>query len=546
MNLQRTYCNTGECEQMDKNTYKLSCANIADACQMTKQYLVDNKIDNNEIIRVLMMLEETLLKYQERFGEDKDFSVRTGKFFRTVRIALHIEGESYDPFIGKNDSDLELSRHATASSTGLSFDFSYKNSDNIIWFTYTKKFKISTTVATLIAIVLAVIVGLICLQLPQDVNTILLDDYVSPILDKIMAIIAAVAGPTVFFSLIGGVGAIGDVDTLSKIGKRMLICFLIELLILSVIASIVCTPFFEFASDGTVSFQFSTILDLLLDIIPSNMFTPFTEGNIQQMILLAIVLGIAMLILGEKVSYVSKLASQMNNLIQYVMKLITVLIPVMVFLSIFKIVLKNQLALILKAYKLIPLCLGIALLFMLIYTLIIAIKHKVGIITLIKKAWPVFIIGLTTSSSATALTKNLETSERLFGIDKKIVSFGVPVGQTLFRPGEVMRYVILGFVMAEMYSVQITVGWVIILIVISFLLSVATPPVAGGASVCLAVLFQQMAIPEDALGFAVAINIILGFLLTAVSLYCLQMELTRLAGSLDLLDKKVLQQNEES
>jgi len=77
-------------------------------------------------------------------------------------------------------------------------------------------------------------------------------------------------------------------------------------------------------------------------------------------------------------------------------------------------------------------------------------------------------------------------------------------------------------------------------------LSVATPPVAGGASVCLAVLFQQMAIPEDALGFAVAINVILGFLLTAVSLYCLQMELTRLAGSLDLLDKKVLQQNDKS
>ncbi|MBR6125248.1 cation:dicarboxylase symporter family transporter, partial [Candidatus Saccharibacteria bacterium] len=105
-------------------------------------------------------------------------------------------------------------------------------------------------------------------------------------------------------------------------------------------------------------------------------------------------------------------------------------------------------------------------------------------------------------------------------------------------------FVVVSFCMAELYDVAITPNWVFITILTCFLLGVSSPPVAGGAVVCFAVLFRQLGIPEEAIGFALAINILFDFILTAVNIYCLDMELIRLSSSLKMLDKKVLREKE--
>ncbi|OON85238.1 hypothetical protein BXO88_13300 [Oribacterium sp. C9] len=72
---------------------------------------------------------------------------------------------------------------------------------------------------------------------------------------------------------------------------------------------------------------------------------------------------------------------------------------------------------------------------MFIYTLIVPVRKRVSVIKLIRKASSVFIIGLLTASSGAALTENLERCEHSYGIDERIVRFGVPLGQTIFMPG---------------------------------------------------------------------------------------------------------------
>lgn len=523
--------------------YHLSNEEICLACDAAEQFWISGKTEHMEMIRLKLSLEEMLLNYQAHLGRNVEFTVKFKKMLGHRQVLVFLPGSSYDPFSCNEDEDQALLRRLTYNSSGT-YKWSYKDGVNIICFEPPRKRLLSSSLGIFIAIISAVLVALVCTRLPDHIRGPLLDGYISPIQNTLMGIIFAVSGPMIFFSLVWGIKAIGDVNTLSKIGKNMLASFMLELFLLTFLAAMVCFPFFSIASSGALSFDMSEILALLLGIVPNNMLAPFVEGNVQQIIFLAFVLGIVLVILGERVSAISVLFDQMNTFVQYLMDLLTALIPVMVFLCILKIGLSGQFSLIFRAYKLVPIVLGLCLLFILIYTIYISLRYKVSMVTLFKKAFPVFVLGLTTSASSAALSKNLKVCEESFGIDKKLVSFGVPVGQTLFRPGEAMRYVILGYIMAEMYDVPITISWLIILVFISFLLSVSTPPVAGGSTVCIAIMFRHLGIPDEAIGFAIAINMILGFLLTAVSLYCLQMELIRLGGTLDLLDLKTLRRRD--
>ena len=114
------------------------------------------------------------------------------------------------------------------------------------------------------------------------------------------------------------------------------------------------------------------------------------------------------------------------------------------------------------------------------------------------------------------------------------------MGQTIFMPGAAMFFISISFGMAENYSIAITPNWLIMVVLISVLLAVALPPIPGGMTMCFTILFGQLGIPSEAIGIAMALNIVFEYAVTSVNLFCLQMELTELAGSLNMLDLEIL------
>ena len=519
--------------------YDLSDIGIEHTRETVEQYLSDNKVEHLEVLRLCMMLEEALLNYRGHFGENTSIMLHTKKLLGRIQIVIRLVGESFDPFCNAEDEDLNLLRKLNADSTSVCV-WTYKNGENVVSFSPRRELKLSSSKKTILAMVLAVVLGFICSLMPEAVRTAFLDNYLSPTLSMIMGIITAVAGPMIFFSLMWGVCTMGDVQTLSKIGKKMLGRFLLQLAALSVMVTLICYSVFHGKSGGTSIFKLEEFYNLLLGVIPNNAIAPFLNGNTQQIIFLSIVGGIVLLCLGERASVVSGFVGNMNLVVQYIMQLANKLIPFMVFLSIFKVVISGQFAIFAKAYKIIPVFLLLTIIIMAIYTLAVSVRHRVSADLVFKKAFPVFFIGLTTASSAAALSLNMSTCEEKFGIDKRIVSFGVPLGQTLFKPGAVLEFVIVGFCMANMYDVPITVNWLTVIAFTALLLTISAPPVAGGAAVCMTILFEQLGIPSEAIGFALAMDVIMDFVMTAVCLYCLEMELTGLAGILGMLDKEKL------
>ncbi len=521
--------------------YCLSSENIDEAIGTIISFLENNGVEGEEATRLRLIFEELLVAYKNKFGEECRFDLKKRKFLGRCRIQLYVESSVLDPF-SSDDEDYNLLRKLGADSKS-ECTWDYRNRVNIITVVPRKKIRISTSIMTLVAFFLAIGVGFLCESLSESVNRNMLKGYIEPTFDTIMGIITGVAGPMIFFSLTWGVCAIGDVETLSKIGKKMVSRFMVILMSLSVFTSLVCSPIFRSVGGGVTEFKFSDLFGLILQIIPDNMIKPFMEGRTQQIIFLAFVFGIVLLILKEKVSTFTKVVGDLNEIMRYIMSLSNVLIPIMVFLGIFKIMISGNFSVVVKSWKVIAVYLAIMLLLAMAYTVCVSVKYKTKLSVLVKKAHPAAIRAFTTASSVAALSLGMESCEKSFGIDKKIIDFGMPLGNTMFKPAVQTAYVTIGFGMAQLYGVPISPYWIVVITLTCFLLSLATPPIAGGMSMCYAILFEQLGIPNEAIGIALTINVILDFTMAGINQYCLQLEMTALAGSMDMLDKDVLVKN---
>ena len=97
-----------------------------------------------------------------------------------------------------------------------------------------------------------------------------------------------------------------------------------------------------------------------------------------------------------------------------------------------------------------------------------------------------------------------------------------------------------GSFLAENSGVTADTSWWIILVLVSALLAIATPPVAGGVLSCLSILMLQLQIPQEALALGVTLLMLMDFPSTAVRVLTLHLEMVLQADRLGLLDVETL------
>lgn len=503
--------------------------------------LREAEADSKDIIRIGLSLEEILEIWLSKLGEGAVCYCRTGVRFGKQFIEIRVKGDR----VGLEESDDsepgELMFSRLMAQAGLSLVYSYKDGANCLTVNPPKKARLSQIVKLLIAIGCAVVFGLICTLLPEQTQAVV-QDIREPLFDTLLGVLRAISSPLIFLAICCGIVSVGDLSTAGTIGKMFISRMCTIPLAVAVASTLAVIWFFPVVSSGAAAGTVGAegIYQMLLDIVPSDIVSPFVEGNALQIILLGAFVGIALLVLGDRVSAVKAFIEQLNEVVRYLMELICKLLPVFVFLSIFALVSSGMLGDmggILKGFVLVVvLCLTT----MIVYTVVLAIKTRVNYGVLIKKMLPVFLIGLSTASSAAALATNLETCERKLGISNKVVNFAVPLGQVLFRPTSAIIFLIMSLCMAENYQVPITPVWIITAVIVSGLLSIALPPIPGGAMTCYAVLFAQLGIPAPAVAVAIAVDSILDFIGTACNISCIEAEVSLAADKLGMLDRDVL------
>lgn len=519
-------------------TFDLSARAIDEVSEICVRTLTEAGADRKDIIRLRLSLEEILGVWLGSL-EGAPVHVESGKSFGRAFLRVGVEGPAMDAW----DSEaLVLSSHLL-SQAGLSFTYAYKNGRNCLVCNPRKKKSSMGQVALLMAAVfLAVFLGAAARRFPPIQAAAL--SITEPLFNMILGALRAVSSPLVFLALCCSIVSIGDLSVVGKVGKKLILRMLGGTFILAAVMALAGSLIFPVATAGNhISGNFTEIYQMVLNIVPSDIISPFLNGNALQLVFLGACVGVALLILGERVSAAQNTLMQLYDAVQFLMSVLGKIIPLFVFLSLFNLVISdfgNEFSSLFKVFALsIPACFVLPL----FYVFWTAFRLKVSPGLLLKKMLPAYLISLTTASSAAALATNLETCVKELGIPKKMADFAIPLGQVLYKPGFVVGLFIMDLCMAESYGIPITPLFLFMSVLTIGLLSMAVPPIPGGPLSVFTVMFAQLGIPDEALALAAAINVIMDFFMTAAGQACLQAQVALAAESVGMLDKTKLRKS---
>ncbi|MBP3633261.1 MAG: dicarboxylate/amino acid:cation symporter [Oscillospiraceae bacterium] len=517
--------------------YSFSNSNIDLAGEEVEQFLTASGVDRREVLRNKLSFEEVLLDYQEKFGEEAVFSLKCGKRLSSIKVELVVEGRPFDPFDEAGEEDDVI--RGLLARIGLAPTYSYKNGKNYIVFIAKKK-SLSGTVKMVAAIALAIFAGLGLNLLPDGIRQGINDYALTPVTDTFMGLISAVSVPLVFLSILSSICSMGNMETLGKIGTKTLKAIFLHMIVIGVFVTVLASCFYPIQWDGGGASGFSQVLDLIYDIVPSNLFEPFVTGNMLQLIFIAIMIGLAMLVLSSRVNGVYSLIEQLSSIVQTIMSGLSSILPVLIFVIFTGMIAGGNLGTLLNSWKMIAVIMLLLVAFYVVNLLRVAFLRKVSPALLMRKTWQTFVISLTTASSAAAFGTNVRDANKKLGMDKTLVEFAIPLGQVLFDPAGVATLTGIELTMAQLYGIPITPSFLMIAFITNLLLSFATPPVPGGGVMCYTIAFSQLGIPLEAIGIVLVADMIIDFPGTACSVSGWQLIMIDVADSLGMLNKEKL------
>ena len=517
---------------------RLSSENMAATSAKTVLFLKENHIDSKEVIRQQISLEEVLIRYQAEFGSETMFELALGKRLGSPTIRIAVEGPMLDPFIasGSHESVDDL-MHKALLRMGQVPVWQYTQGRNVVQLTVSRK-KTPEWVILATSIAVAVVCGILIRLTPDATRIMLQQTIIAPLLSTFLGFLNAIAGPMIFLSVVWGIYSIGDASTFTVLGKKVGKWFGIGLVAIVLLTALGSLPFFILnmgqAREGS---SLSTLYQMILDIVPTNLFTPFSRGNTLQILMVAIVVGITMLNISDKTEQVAMLAEQLSYVVNSIMGFVGKLVPYFVFGSLFNIIAGSELQLLLGAAKLLFGMLVACLFILALHTIGATSVAHISPIELWRKSLSTFLIGLTTASSSAAFADNLKVCTEKHRISPELANFAVPFGQILYKPATALMYWFTAVCVAEQSGITVSVTWIVMVFVICIVLSVATPPVPGGTTASYSILFVQLGLPMDSLPIILTLNVILDFFRTAVNLFAGQCVLIGVSRKNGLVSK---------
>lgn len=349
-------------------------------------------------------------------------------------------------------------------------------------------------------------------------------DIASAIGTMFVRMIMVLVVPLVFVSIVCGVCDLEKLENFGRLGGKTFGFYLINTVIAiatAVAAALIFTPGAGMSLAGSTDVQITTtelpnLLDLLVNIVPSNVVTAFSSGNMLQVIFLALLLGGVIKSLGDRASGAIS-GFQVANAIM--MKLITVvmsLAPIGVFALMLKLGATFDAGIFASVLGYVAIILTILILWIfVVYPVAVGMFTPVSAKEFRLKTREQIMFSLSTVSSNATIPVTMRTLTDKLGVSRSIAGFGVPLGATMNMGGASIYITIAVFFVANAFGTPITSEQLPTLIFSVFLLSVGAGGIPGGALVMIGVLIHQLGLPVEAFAIIAALDRLLDMVLTS-------------------------------
>ncbi|BAL00087.1 putative proton glutamate symporter [Oscillibacter valericigenes Sjm18-20] len=404
--------------------------------------------------------------------------------------------------------------------------------------TLQKKKKLSIPLKLAIALVLGVVAGIVFREKCA---------YIAFIGTVFIRLLKMCVYPLVLFSIISGVASVANIGRLKKIGGQFLLYTFISSLAAGVLGSLAIT--LTGAGTGLVlqatvdtSVEKVSMLDSIVEWVPSNVFESLSNGTLVQIIVFAIFFGVMITLIrqsDESVSMVAKVVEGCNSIMQKMVGSVMVVAPYGVFCLIANLVGTTGVKNLTEIFTMVLTMWGAAAVHILVLLpLLLKFFGHVSPIKFYRNSIPVILMAFSTQSSAATLPVTMDVSKNKNGVPNEIVDLCAAPAATINMDGAAIEYTIYTLFAAHAFGVHFSVLQIIFMIVLCVVCSAGAAGVPGGGIVMCSICLTTMGLPNEEITAMVAgVYVLLDIASTTLNVSGDCCGMVCIASRLGLLDK---------
>ena len=334
--------------------------------------------------------------------------------------------------------------------------------------------------------------------------------------------------PLVFASIYVAIVGLGSLEQLKSIGIRTIGLYLMTTALAVVLAIVamnvvnigspVSSEGLEFAKAATVKpFSFEA---MILSFIPTNIFSALSNGSMMQIIVFAVLFGVASLYV--KVDYQEHLLtlfSGVNAVMLTIAEWIIKLTPIGVFSLISYVIAKEGIESVLGLWQYVLVVIAVIVIHGVVtLPTVLALFAKVNPFRYLSDVREAPIMAFSTASSAATLPVSMRVAEEVGGVSKKSAGFVLPLGATVSMDGTAAYLTIAVLFIANLAGAPLSFADQIFVGITVVALSIGVAALPSASLVMMVVILNQIGLPVEYIALIVAVDRILDMCRTSLNI----------------------------
>lgn len=374
----------------------------------------------------------------------------------------------------------------------------------------------NTTLQIFLAMMLGIVAGLVLPELMVELK------FIGDIFLRLiqMGIILLVMG-----SVIEAIGSLHRKE-IGNLGLKALFGFALTTISAAVVGIVIANVIqpgagIVYNEELTTSIKATdkTIAQIITDFFPSNIISSIGSGSTIQVIVFAILAGLASSIISESNlnnTFLNNIKS-LNEILLQVIKLVMKIAPLGIFCLLGWVIGYYGIQVILPLFKfLLAFAIGMTLI-LAVFIFITATVVKVSPLKLSKKLLRMGVMAFTTTSSAITLPTKMADAEERIGVSKRVSRLINPLGMSLNSDGLAIYLALSCLTIAQFFNIEMSIQQQFIVVIMSTLATLGTVTVPGGGLVALAIVLPTVGLPIEGVALLAGIDWFSGMFRTVLN-----------------------------
>ena len=490
------------------------------------------RLKNKAVMEALLISEESMVRTIRKAKAGAQMQIAIRYHYGTADITISAAGapfEEEDVQIDLSAGDMghdseEMIRTILLRAFSDKMLYSRKGEYNFVKISIGERervFLIRTLTAMTAGLIAA---GLILLFASEQAEAVLAEQILIPIQTIYLNALQLVTAPTVFFCILTNISKYASFSDPGRVSRKIIVGYLFTSVIAVLIGLTVfdiCQPLMSaegllipyVGRELTSIHTGNTILEMIVNIVPTNIISPFFYTDATQLLFIALLGGIVLGGTGRYTKQLREAADALDSFFSGIAGIVSSLIPTATFFTtILSVIYFDFGAFTISAEVFALTALGLIGMF-LFYFLLVSIS-RLNPITFLRKYAPSVRSTFLGGSSIRAIPETMRVCEKKLGVSPMVYSFSIPFGAIGNMDGNCVYLTIVGLYMARLCGADfLGHEWLTIIFVV-VVLSVGSPISSGSVMVAMTMLMNAMGASPVAISFIIGVNVLIEMMLT--------------------------------